>query len=315
MQGQQRRRPRAHTGKRQRVVSANDAAGVPGGPSARGHVVGIAPGENLSNREIASWHLWSTLARLLAQYRGRRNHLELPRLSYRKILAWADAHQQRTGAWPNVNSAPIPEAPRETWKKIDQALRAGLRKLRGGESLAQLLTRNRGLRNPARLSDLTVDQVLEWADAYYQQTGRWPTMSSGLIAGSNGETWRGVDWALRDAKRGLPASYTLPQLLAERRGARNRASLPSLVPEMIVSWARAHQEHTGRKPSQHSGPVLEAPGEIWSAIDACLRQGHRGFPGGSSLPQFLTAHGLPAAASNGQCLGAGATPVPKPICG
>jgi hypothetical protein len=33
----------------------------------------------------------SSLARLLSKHRSRRNHLDLPRLSNKKILAWADA--------------------------------------------------------------------------------------------------------------------------------------------------------------------------------------------------------------------------------
>jgi hypothetical protein len=233
-----------------------------------------------------------TLARLLAKYRGKRSHLALPPLSYKKIMAWADAHFQQKGAWPNVNSGPIPEAPGETWKKVDHALRQGLRTLPGGESLARLLKRKRGIRNPAALADLTVDQILEWADAHHRDTGKWPTADSGAIAAAPGETWSAVDSALRYGRRGLPKGSSLARLLAERRGARNRADLPDLTPELILTWARAHRQQTGKRPSSHSGPVAEAPGENWLAIDRCLRYGHRGLPGGSSLPRFLTANGL-----------------------
>jgi len=228
----------------------------------------------------------SSLARLLAQYRGKRYNLELLPLSYKKIMAWAEAHLQRKGKWPNINSGPVPES---TWRKIDGALRQGLRGLRGGESLARLLTRKRRVPNPASLPDLTVDRVLAWADAYHQ-TGRWPTLYSGPIAGAAGETWRRVDWALRHGKRGLPRAGSLARFLAERRKARNRTNLPKLVPERILAWVRAHHQRTGRRPTKTSGPVMEAPLETWLAIDHCLRSGGRGLSGGSSLARFLAEH-------------------------
>src|SRR5207249_4703558 len=46
----------------------------------------------------------SSLAKLLAEQRGRKHVLDQPRLSYKKIVAWADAHCRRTGAYPNINS-------------------------------------------------------------------------------------------------------------------------------------------------------------------------------------------------------------------
>jgi hypothetical protein len=65
------------------------------------------------------------------------------------ILGWADAHHARTGAWPGSGSGPVPEGPAgETWRRVDNALRLGLRGLAGGSSLAQLLEQERGV--PAR---------------------------------------------------------------------------------------------------------------------------------------------------------------------
>lgn len=40
----------------------------------------------------------------------------------------------------------------------------------------------------------------------------------------------------------------------------------------------------------NSSPVSAAPLERRSAIDAPLRSGHRGMPGGSSLGQFMNKH-------------------------
>jgi hypothetical protein len=49
----------------------------------------------------------SSLARLLAERRGYRNHMDLIPLDETQILAWADALHQRTGHWPNRDSGPI----------------------------------------------------------------------------------------------------------------------------------------------------------------------------------------------------------------
>ena len=43
-------------------------------------------------------------------------------------------------------------------------------------------------------------------------------------------------------------------------------------------------------PNNQSGPILEAPGDTWVAIDKALRHGNRGLPGGSSLFQLLNQH-------------------------
>jgi hypothetical protein len=39
-----------------------------------------------------------------------------------------------------------------------------------------------------------------------------------------------------------------------------------------------------------SGPIDSAPGENWSAVNACLRDGFRGLSGGSSLAKLLARH-------------------------
>jgi hypothetical protein len=81
----------------------------------------------------------SSLAQLLAAERGVLNKSDLPRLTLKQIRAWAKAHRNRFGVWLNGRSGPIPEAPGETWKAVQMALVQGLRGLKGGSSLAQLL--------------------------------------------------------------------------------------------------------------------------------------------------------------------------------
>jgi hypothetical protein len=229
----------------------------------------------------------STLALLLAERRGVRNRRSLPELSVEQVLAWADAHHQETGDWPHKHCGPIRAAPEETWLAIDEALARGSRGLPGGETLATLLGRLRGDRNKSSLPRLSRVAILRWADAYQRQNGRWPVQKSGPIAEAPGETWGGIDEALRVGKRGLRRGSSLARLLAQHRGKRNNQDLPPLSQRKILAWADAHQARTGHWPSLSSGEVVDAPGERWNLIDVALRVGVRGLPGKSTLLQLL----------------------------
>jgi hypothetical protein len=188
----------------------------------------------------------SSLAQLLAEHRGHRNIMALPRLTVALILRWADAWRRRTGGWPLIESGPIPEATDgDTWKDIDTALRMGLRGLRPGRSLPPLLARRRGVRNLPGTPPLTVDPILEWADAHHRATGRWPRLDSGPVIGQPGETWNAVQSALCIGARGLPGGSSLAQLLQEHRGVRNKSRLPGLTVKQVLAWADAHHRRTG----------------------------------------------------------------------
>jgi hypothetical protein len=141
-----------------------------------------------------------------------------PALKVAQVLAWADAHHARAGGWPNAGCGAVGGAPGECWRRIDQALAKGLRGLPGGGSLARLLRRERGARNPADLPPLSEEQVLAWADAHRRRSGRWPTSYSGAVGGAAGEGWKAIDVALRSGGRGLPGGTTLARLLFNGRG-------------------------------------------------------------------------------------------------
>ncbi len=228
-----------------------------------------------------------SLARLLERHRGVRNSRNLPPLKIKKILHWADEHQRRTGEWPTDSSGAIPEAPEETWLAVEAALRNGRRGLSGGSSLAQVLEAERGRRNPSALPSLSDEQILVWADAYRERTDKWPTYLSGTIAEAPEENWSAVNGHLGRGGRGLPGGYSLARLLADRRGARNRASLPKFTIGQILFWATEHRRHSGKWPVQKAGTILSAPLETWSAVDTALRTGSRGLAGNSSLSQLL----------------------------
>jgi hypothetical protein len=229
----------------------------------------------------------SSLARFLFDRRGVRNQKNLPRLTLRQILTWADAHYHRTGQWPKETSGPIVEAPGEKWFAIDRALRAGVRGLSGKSSLAQLLAKRRQVRNIHRLPPLTLKQILAWADAYHARHGAWPTTEQGPIDGVLGETWSGVKAALQQGRRGFLGGSSLARLLAEHRGVRNKKQLPPLSRQHILQWADAYQKARGTWPTRNSGPVDGQDGETWASVDRALQVGHRSLRGGTSLYRLL----------------------------
>jgi hypothetical protein len=70
------------------------------------------------------------------------------KLTVEQVLTWADACHAHTGDWPRTASGGVPQSPGDTWRRIDNALRLGLRGLGRGSSLARLLEQERGI--PAR---------------------------------------------------------------------------------------------------------------------------------------------------------------------
>jgi hypothetical protein len=225
--------------------------------------------------------------------RKRPPQFQRPRLYIEQILRWADAHFARTGRWPNINSGRIPESFDDTWKRIDDSLRSGHRGLpkNSGWTLARLLNESRGVRNSEYPPPLTEAKIVKWARAHFRRTGRWPTDTSGPIEDAPGETWLAIDMALRKGKRrGLPGGSSLAKLLAKHGLRRNPAGLSRLTVRQILRWADAHHRRTRMWPNQNSGPVVDAPGEHWSAINSALINGRRGLPGGSSLTKLVAQH-------------------------
>ena len=260
--------------------------------STSGDVLG-EPGEKWGNINAAliqglrGLPCGSSLAQLLAEKRGVRNVKALPDLTVQQILKWVDAHNQKTGEWPNATSGDVLGAPGEKWMNIHLALYAGGRGLPGGSSLAQLLAEERGVRNRGDLPSLTEEQILKWSEAHYQQTGNWPKSTSGDVLGEPGEKWVNINSALDRGHRGLPGKSSLAQLLQNKRGVKNHLALSDLTVEQILKWVTAHHHKTGDWPRVASGDVLDTPDEKWRNIDNALRYGLRGLPGGSSLAKLL----------------------------
>jgi hypothetical protein len=159
----------------------------------------------------------SSLARLLAVKRAVRNIQQLPHLTEKQILAWADAHFGRWSDWPTIKCGRVDGVKGETWSGINTALVAGRRGFPGGFSLPRLLARERGLRNPKRPPKLSLTRALKWAKAYREHHGTWPTRESGPVAEAPGETWAMVDRAMRRGTRGFRGRSSL-YLLLEKGG-------------------------------------------------------------------------------------------------
>jgi len=153
--------------------------------------------------------------------------------------------------------------------------------------LARLLSKRRGVRNSEYPPRLSPSRIVQWAKKYRQRTSQWPTLKSGTIQDAAGETWNAVDLALRKGRRGLRKGNSLARLLAGRCGVRNPARPPRLTVKGILRWADDYYARHGRRPTRDSGPIAQAPGETWMAMDRALVSGHRGLPGGSSLARLL----------------------------
>ena len=229
----------------------------------------------------------SSLAELLRAERAVRNRANLPKLTVRGILRWAGAHRRRTGEWPTRHSGPIREAPDETWGAVEAALNQGSRGLRAKSSLARLRAEHGGKEHYHDRQPLTQKRILVWADAHFARNGKWPTVKSGPVRDASGENWRAIDAALRAGNRQLPGGSSLRRLLVKKRGARNPANLSPLSKEVILHWAKLHEERTGRRPRYYSGKIVDAPDETWAAMDNALRIGKRSLPGGESLAKLL----------------------------
>jgi hypothetical protein len=267
-------------------------------------------GKKLGFRQPQDWYRIQT-ADIANRNAGRllKEHLSLydlmreflPRLDWDRvdvhrpltiddILIWADAHHAKYGKWPTPESGKIPGT-RESWLAVEHCLRCGYRGLPGGSSLAKFLEKCRGVRLGRRPPPLSEKQILAWADAFFAERGKWPNEDSGPIVGTQ-EKWGGIERAFRKGLRGLPGGSSLRQFLTRRRGARNQQRLPPLTEKRILRWVRAYHRATGRRPKCDSGLIAQSGGETWSGVNATLREGRRGLPGGSSLVKLLRMYGL-----------------------
>src|SRR5207248_10945942 len=89
-------------------------------------------------------------------------------------------------------------------------------------------------------ADLTVEQILAWADAYRAEHGTWPSVgpstAAEAVAGAPGESWKAINHALALGLRGLPGDSSLAELMAEHRGAPPPDMRPQTLAQKIWAW-------------------------------------------------------------------------------
>ncbi len=192
-------------------------------------------------------------------------------LTVEQILGWADSHKSRTGCWPHAGSGTILESPDDTWSAINMALRRGYRGLAGSSTLAQLLGEFRQKEPGQAKPPLSVEQILGWARSHHQRAGRWPTVVTGEILDAPGETWRGIDTALRNGFRGLPEGDSLARLL--RRCPEGKGQVraePALVVAVRPKVPERGTEDLERLLASLDGRVSERKMRLFAC--ACVRQ-------------------------------------------
>jgi hypothetical protein len=182
---------------------------------------GMPPGGSLRKLLVGRFHPEDT--EFYQRPRVRPIKEPLRPLTEEQVLAWADAHHERTGEWPSLTSGRIKGTKGENWRAINQVLYLGYRGLAGGSSVARLLDKHGRKPNPKAKPYLTERQIVEWIRAHYKRTGKWPVAVSGRIEGTDGETWLGVNQALYTGFRGLPGGSSLYKLRVRRFGAAARA--------------------------------------------------------------------------------------------
>jgi hypothetical protein len=151
-----------------------------------------------------------------------------------QILAWADAHHDRTGKWPSHRSVLVSDVVDETWSGIDTALRLGYCGFPGGDTLARLLDRHR--RGKVSRRFVWTPEEDEWVRTQTAQEAAQKTGHSlravyerrrrlGVITARGGPVPRG--WT--------PAEDELVQTLAAQEAARRtKRSLAAI-------YVRRHQ--------------------------------------------------------------------------
>jgi hypothetical protein len=140
---------------------------------------------------------------------------------------------------------------------------------------------------------LNINLVLEWADAHRVRTGQWPTVYSGKVDEDPRESWEMINQSLLRGHRGFPGGFTLPQLLFQARGARNRGQRPQVGIRKILQWADAHFLRHGAWPNKRSGPVPELGGVAWATVFEWLGYGKRGLSARQSFNRFLAQRRVP----------------------
>lgn len=233
-------------------------------------------------------------------------------LSQSTLRAYIDHYRvNNQGKFPKKNSGLVlhPSAsPGDTWEAIDNALKRSLRGLSSDmpKSLVQFVQleyQNEVVEKDTsslfkNKSNLSISLIREYIDFYRaNHDGLFPSRDSGTVlhpSAPMGETWKGVNEALKTRGRGLPAdspkslAKLLDQEYPEQRADRifpkrgRKAVENSLSISRIKEYVDLYRaNHGGAFPSRESGAILHpsAPsGETWKGVNEALKTKGRGLP-------------------------------------
>ena len=175
--------------------------------------------------------------------------------------------------------------------RCERVLYRGTRGFPGGDTLARLLARERGIRNNRGLSPFDEEEILSWADAWFANGPVAGRESPGRSSGHRVRRGWLLRWPCQLERAAYPGGSSLARLLAERRGVRNRNHPPPLAVAEILAWADAHHDRTGEWPGVKTGPVVESPDENWRAISSALGTVRGACPAGRRSRSFLLESG------------------------
>jgi hypothetical protein len=153
------------------------------------------------------------------------------------------------------------------------------------------------LRRALNKPDLTVDMLIAAIVKYRDANGgRNPSGGSGDASPHFGyaETWNAVNQRLYSGGRGFPGGSSLAKFLVEHGFSDDGDITTDNVKTAIIKYRDANG---GRNPSLKSGDATPHFGSkmTWAAVNETIRNGRRGFSGGSSLAKFLIEHGFASA--------------------
>ena len=135
--------------------------------------------------------------------------------------------------------------------------------------------------------------LIDWIKDYYNQNGKFPHHSSGVIGDI---TWNAVDKSLRDGFRGFDGNSSLSEFIASNFGIATLATSNDYSEKIICEWIERFYEENGSYPKKRSGDIPYASeygisDTTWVNVDHALRHGFKGLPSGSSLYKFILKNG------------------------
>jgi len=95
--------------------------------------------------------------------------------------------------------------------------------------------------------------------------------------------WNSVDYSLYVGQRGLPGKNSLAKLSKEYLGKKKYI----LSSETIVEWIKLFHDKYGEYPKFNDSRRIPEMDLSWCAIDASLKRGQNGLPGGDSVANMI----------------------------